>query len=168
MDIIRDSSLGQLIRFVTRNKVLLYEEERSCFNCPKCYDSSQKPSQEKISAQSTPSDPSSAPSAIINIDDGKEEIDANEETEPEGALAPTKTAEQDVESGYQHLTMWKVPTQAEIQRTYTEEARAERAVSRPIESSKTADGTILVDWYTTGIYSLSLSIHTISLIISHR
>lgn len=150
MDIIRDSSLGQLIRFATRNKVLLYEEEKSTFSCPQCYDNSEKSSQENIPTQSTTNNPSSAPSAILNSEDGKEDIAATGQAKPGENLAQSKTADRDVESGYEHLTMWKVPTQPEIQKTYTEEGRAERAVSTPIEAVKTADGTILVDWYATG------------------
>jgi DHA1 family multidrug resistance protein-like MFS transporter len=151
MDIIRDSSLGQLIRFITKNKALLYEEEKATFSCPKCYDNSEASSQEKIPTHVTTTASSSAPSAILSTEDGKEDVPASEEGEAKETLAPSKTADRDIESGYEHLTMWKVPTQAEIQRTYTEQGRAERAVSRPIEAVKTADGTILVDWYTTGM-----------------
>lgn len=39
--LIRDSALGQLIRYVTKNKVLLYPEERSDFHCPLSYRSNE-------------------------------------------------------------------------------------------------------------------------------
>jgi hypothetical protein len=81
---------------------------------------------------------------------------ASEESEAPENITLSKTVDRDIESGYEHLTMWKVPTQAEIQKTYTEERRAEQAVSRPIEAVKTADGTILVHWYTTGVLLLAL------------
>lgn len=36
-DLIRDAPIGQLIRYITRNRVLLYPEERPDFNCPETY-----------------------------------------------------------------------------------------------------------------------------------
>ena len=36
-ELIRDAPVGQLIRYVTRNKMLLYPEERSDFQCPASY-----------------------------------------------------------------------------------------------------------------------------------
>lgn len=155
----RDSSLGQLIRFITKNKVLLYEEEKPGFSCPTCYDNSQGSSQEKLPTQDATATAasSSAPSAVLVTEDGKEDLPVAGEGEAQQALSLSKTTDRDIESGYEHLTMWKVPTQAEIQRTYSEQGRAERAVSRPIEAVKTADGTILVDWYTTGILFLTLN-----------
>ncbi|KAF7189217.1 Caffeine resistance protein 5 [Pseudocercospora fuligena] len=35
--LIRDAPLGQLIRYITKNRVLLYPEERPDFQCPMCY-----------------------------------------------------------------------------------------------------------------------------------
>lgn len=58
--------------------------------------------------------------------------------------------QQDVEKGNQPLGLWKIPTHAEMQRTYSAAGIAERSVSRPIVAMKTASGTVLVDWYTTG------------------
>jgi len=150
MDIIRDSSLGQLIRYLTKNKVLLYEEDSPSFSCPKCYDNSETSSQEKLPTNAATTASSSAPSAVLVTEVGKEDVPAAEEGEVRSRLAMSKAVDRDIESGYEHLTMWKVPTQAEIQRTCTEQGRVERAVSRPIEAVKTADGTILVVWYTTG------------------
>jgi MFS transporter, DHA1 family, multidrug resistance protein len=39
-DIIRDSTLGQLIRYATRHKYFQYPEERSDFRCPYYYEKS--------------------------------------------------------------------------------------------------------------------------------
>ncbi|KAJ9628578.1 hypothetical protein H2203_002479 [Taxawa tesnikishii (nom. ined.)] len=36
-DIIRDAPVGQLIRYVTRNRYLKYPEEREGWKCPRCY-----------------------------------------------------------------------------------------------------------------------------------
>lgn len=36
-DLIRDAPIGQIIRWVTRNRVLLYPEERPDFQCPSTY-----------------------------------------------------------------------------------------------------------------------------------
>ncbi len=36
-DVIREAPLGQIIRWVTRNKFLKYPEEEADFQCPRCY-----------------------------------------------------------------------------------------------------------------------------------
>src|ERR1700753_504935 len=36
--LIRDAAIGQIIRFVTRNRVLKYPEELEGWQCPSCYD----------------------------------------------------------------------------------------------------------------------------------
>jgi DHA1 family multidrug resistance protein-like MFS transporter len=44
-DLIRDAPIGQIIRFITRNKVLKYPEEEEGWTCPSCYNKDAPPSE---------------------------------------------------------------------------------------------------------------------------
>jgi MFS transporter, DHA1 family, multidrug resistance protein len=60
-DIIREAPLGQIIRWVTRNKFLKYPEEEPDFQCPSCYQDPESADslstiQEKNSNDETPGD----------------------------------------------------------------------------------------------------------------
>ena len=149
-DIIRDSSLGQLFRFVTRNQILQYHDETADFTCPGCYNDSsseeRKPSIEDASSIPTPNGNSDSTQEIQpQITEGKE-LEASEDVDDEDVERRASASGPANPNG-----LWKIPTQADIQRTYTQKSLAERGISRPIVPIKTSDGTVLVDWWTTGI-----------------
>ncbi|PWY88949.1 MFS general substrate transporter [Aspergillus heteromorphus CBS 117.55] len=96
MDILRTSTAGKLLRWITRDKVLLYPEERPGFQCPRCYADT------------------AAPTRLFT-----HEADGEQGSKPESGVD---------EHG---------------------SPAADDASSKPIAPTKTADGTILVDWYTT-------------------
>lgn len=156
MDIIRDSSLGQLLRFITGNRILKYREENSDFNCPGCYVNNKSDQTEKALSISR----GSHISAIL-VDEQRESQPpvSNLEVEeplPDSESTSEKEGSDDIDIERRGSAtgatfgLWKIPTQAEIQRTYSQHGQAERAVSRPIVPVKTSDGTVLVDWWTTG------------------
>jgi hypothetical protein len=60
------------------------------------------------------------------------------------------SSDEDVERGGYRPGLWRIPTKQELQRTYSTATPAERVLSRPVVPVKKSDGTILVDWYTTG------------------
>jgi DHA1 family multidrug resistance protein-like MFS transporter len=143
-DIIRDSTIGQLIRFVTRNKVLHYVEESADFQCPRCYADSKSEEKTVPLVDDTHNEPQSSSASGTKAAEGDLEEQAS-----------TKDVEnQPLEKVYTGVGLWKIPTQAELQQKYS--AGAERTVSRPIQAKKTSDGTILVDWYTTGRFHILL------------
>ena len=147
-DIIRDSTIGQLIRWINRNKALQYIEETPGFNCPNYYASSSGDN-EFIPEQA--SDPEKAMSGPVS--DPVSSANSGAEIpvyQTDDELERSETQTENNEGGYQPIGIWKNFTQTELQKTYSRAAAAERAVSRPIEPSRTADGTILVKWYTTG------------------
>ncbi|PYH85722.1 MFS general substrate transporter [Aspergillus uvarum CBS 121591] len=132
--IIRDSTAGQLLRWVTRNKVLPYPEERPDFQCPNCY-------------------AGNAPSATIfeadSEKDSDSEPDANERQSEDASTSESATNLSRVPS---MTDLEKVRTQDDLARLYsvaTQTEALQAAPSRPIAPTKTDDGTILVDWYTT-------------------
>ena len=131
-DLIREAPLGQVIRFLTRNKVLQYPEEKPDFELPDVY---RTVLQEKFSSSRAAS--SESPNRPLDVDQEKLSLERN--------------SAKDLESG--SLTRTKSRTETT---PYTEERleiehelSLERTKSKPIAPVKTSDGHILVDWYTT-------------------
>ncbi|KAI6854022.1 hypothetical protein KC338_g8917 [Hortaea werneckii] len=184
-DLFRDAPIGQIIRYLTGNRVLQYPEERPDFQCPHGYTSNDRTdikTQPTLSPVSTPSaddrqdsvDPEKAglePSEPI-IHTAKRPNDDSQDPSPDRrALERMETSH----SGFSHHTgMEKTttnPTRNPLSRSTTREALS-RAHTRadlenafamaaatttptnpltphPILPSRTAEGQILVDWYTT-------------------
>ncbi|KAJ6118407.1 multidrug transporter [Penicillium samsonianum] len=150
-DILREAPLGQLIRLVTRNTVLLYPEEFPDFKFPATYN------------------------AVLNLPEKEREPVAttkptNEQTPPsnpassESTFAPPETLEREEENiEQQHLRDHDLEglhlsrTRSRLETVpYSEERleieatlALERTQTRPIAPQRTADGNVLVDWYTT-------------------
>ena len=155
-DIIRDSTLGQLIRFVTGNRLLLYPEEVPGFQCPSSYGDS-------VSLEKQPEPPSDQQASgngerletSEKQTEAEEDIDSSDssstpELRPVVSLATTFHDE-----GHNPMSrIGSLPgfdgleTQADLERAYTNPSLV-RGESRPVIPTRTADGTILVDWYTT-------------------
>ncbi|KAL8865031.1 MAG: hypothetical protein Q9174_007111, partial [Haloplaca sp. 1 TL-2023] len=128
-DLIREAPFGQLVRFVTRNRYFQYPEEKPDFVLPEAYNTAlngKGPIQEKESHEAelqrsrTPSANGSASSS--------EDLEAK--------LTRTKSRED-------------TPQWSEARLEIERELSLERTKSMPIAPTKTADGNILVDWYTT-------------------
>ena len=172
-DLIRDAPVGQLLRYVTRNKVLLYTEERPGFQCPSCYAEPDAAEKRLQAAMRSTSSTSMEKSADEKADVEKAALEPAEPTEPaEPAedlnrvetsrsvdLERMETARDLEKSQTLKSTMSRVNTRSALEKAVTraELEEAFRAAtqdlskepSRPILPERTADGTILVDWYTT-------------------
>ncbi|KAL5325251.1 hypothetical protein ACEPPN_006375 [Leptodophora sp. 'Broadleaf-Isolate-01'] len=128
-DIIRDSTFGQIVRLLSKNKLLLYPEEDPNFKCPKGYnDNTNLP--EAIVRERTRSFFSTASNPHNSYIDDEEAITTPESKDESGSNESTDKGEN-----------------SDLERANT--ARLERTKNRPILPSKSADGTILVDWYMT-------------------
>jgi DHA1 family multidrug resistance protein-like MFS transporter len=156
-DLIRDSPLGQLLRFATRNQVFKYRDELPNFTCPGCY--SDDGSREKGSSSAIDTCAIQNANSNDQIRQQQSESPAsNDETEEPLAdsLPSSNNGEDDIErrgsaSAPANVNgLWKIPTNAELQHRYSSAGKAERATSRPIVPVKTSDGIVLVDWWTTG------------------
>ena len=123
-DLFRETPLGQVIRWVTRNKVLLYPEERPGFQCPSCYSHADAPRAEPDPQSSTPASQES---------DGLEKAVTKDLT-----LQRTNT----------RTELEKITTRADLERAYTE-ATLELDPNLPVIPETLDDGTILVTWYDT-------------------
>ena len=154
-DLFRDAPIGQLVRWATKNRVLQYPEEKSGFTCPSDYHG-EKPSYasdastpvasppdiaEKLEQPQTPGFNTLATAPTARDVDPFEATGAREATNAP-SLSKTVTRPE----------MTKVHTRADLEQAYTNATHQEAMKyqqSRPIVPEKTADGTILVDWYDT-------------------
>ncbi|KAJ2974818.1 hypothetical protein NQ176_g5856 [Zarea fungicola] len=125
-DIFRDSAVGQIIRYVTKNRYLQYPEEKSGFELPQAYADILKGSGTVI--EKIPTSRSST-----SLDDDSTVADGDE-----------TTAVQHVQShrdGINNITEGALEAD--------EIHRLEKTQSIPIAPRRTKDGAILVDWYFT-------------------
>ncbi|KAL9045645.1 MAG: hypothetical protein Q9214_001340 [Letrouitia sp. 1 TL-2023] len=141
-DLIRDAPVGQVIRFITGNRVLLYPEEIPGFELPASYNA--------ILNTAVPAEKTSESEPPSRSD--------SDQTPPKNSLEQTKTRETiksvhsgaDVEAALTR-TKSRQDTQAwtEDRLEVEKELSLERTKSMPIAPTKTTDGNVLVDWYTT-------------------
>ncbi|KAI9689341.1 MAG: hypothetical protein M1822_009992 [Bathelium mastoideum] len=132
-DLIREAPLGQAIRWITRRKYFKYPEEEAGFTIPW---------EGAISGDQTPA-VSSAPENLESAEDLSKELSLSRaptarrtESRIEPQLSQTKTRES--------TTPWSAD-RFDVER---QESMA-RTKSQVIIPTKTSDGIILVDWYTT-------------------
>lgn len=157
----RDSALGQLIRYATKNKVLLYPEERPDFQCPLSYRSNEGGGPQATSTTANPyetpeQDIEKAPLGKIDAQDATptyhpesiEEAPLTPATEKDFDLAPITTFRTGLTRVDTRVTMEKIHTRRDLEQAYTT-ATLEKGPTRPIIPEKLEDGTILVDWYDT-------------------
>ena len=137
-DLMREAPIGQLLRFITGNKVFKYPEEFDSFRLPESYNTMlNAPESEKNVSRS-----------------GSEAVDQVAEDLPELKHHVTTRS---VGSGDMEASAAVTRTRTrELTTAFTEErleVEAELAINRaetlPIVPQKTSDGNILVDWYTT-------------------
>ncbi|KAE9377604.1 MFS general substrate transporter [Stipitochalara longipes BDJ] len=137
-DLFREAPLGQAIRFISRNKLLKYPEERADFVVPVQYLSLLKQN-EKLGRQHYDSSPSNGIVAELAEDDAAVESEA------------TPSAEEDLEvlGMVRSIGNIRVAPYTNERLRAEQELDLERSRSIPIIPQKTPNGIILVDWYTT-------------------
>ena len=135
-DLVRDAPLGQILRFVTGNRILKYPEEKPDFQLPETYNNLLNNNGEKSPHSRASSEESAKfeemPELRHHIT--TRSVKAGDLEAP--ALTRTKTRESTVP-----YTDERLQVEAEL--------AIERTKSLPIAPQKTSDGNILVDWYTT-------------------
>ena len=126
-ELFRETPAGRLIRLASRNRVLLYPEERPDFQIPSGYTQRDASSTLQGDHESEASPNTSSP------EDGEKEMD-----EPRG----------DIETGLGGNTTEPSPDALQ-QDILTPGLALQKEASQPITPQKSKDGSILVDWYTT-------------------
>jgi len=154
-DIIRDSTLGQLIRFVTGNKLLLYPEEVPGFQCPSSYGESVSEKQPEPPNNQQASEHVERSETTEKQTEAGADIDSSDSSSTPELRPVISHATTFRDEGHNPISRigslpgWDgIETQADLERAYTNPSLA-RGESRPVIPTRTADGTILVDWYTT-------------------
>ena len=157
-DLIRDAPIGQLIRYITRNRVLLYPEEKPDFQCPVEYSQPEAAAKAQQLALSSPS-------SISGVDDPIDAEKAGAEPAERSAGIERHILEridtvgshrnQDLEKATSQLSrigsiaaLSQSHTRAQLEQAFTNATLAKEP-SRPIVPQRTSNGDILVDWYTT-------------------
>jgi DHA1 family multidrug resistance protein-like MFS transporter len=131
-DTIRDSSFGQLIRLLTRNKFLRYPDEAQGFQYPEGYEANSNQYKEDDTQEgSYPTSMSASNTDVLN------------EEKKAGAATP--------EAEEENTTTDDLESDMRLERHISTHIPTERIASRPIVPKRTSDRTILVDWYTTGM-----------------
>ncbi|KAE8452245.1 hypothetical protein EG329_000944 [Mollisiaceae sp. DMI_Dod_QoI] len=163
MDLLRESAVGQILRYVTKNKVLLYPEEKEGFHwapLEALLAEEEKPAELEEKAAGTP-DESRSPDAPEKIEAPDAEDDEDEDSEdpdpvpfhmasiithPDHEMTATRSHPSEI-----HNVLSRTSTQPYTRERFDVEQglAAEKTKSIAIAPTKTSDGTILVDWYTT-------------------
>ena len=141
-ELIRDTVLGFIIRTLTGNKVLQFEEDRESFRLP---DSYINPSAQQhkhhhehhpiVAAPVTDELPEDATDDLEEgVADSKDEFDIEE-------LEPAVRVDT-------HIDLEKIKSRADLEKAFSN-ATLGRQPTTPIAPTLTSDGIILVDWYTT-------------------
>ncbi|OQV05719.1 hypothetical protein CLAIMM_10406 isoform 2 [Cladophialophora immunda] len=157
LDTIRDAPLGQFLRLVTRNRILLYPDEREGFVLPKL--ASGAPLQKDVPDPDDSEPETAGPEKEVpqtaepeKAEDAKPESEVADPEKAEPVGEPSALATRRPEGG----SALEPSLSRQQSLPFTEERLAldrqlelERTRSTPISLHKSADGTILVDWYTT-------------------
>lgn len=147
-DLLREAPFGQLIRILSGNRYFHYPEEREDFHCPHCYHAEASLPSDKIVEQSSDretNDIGFVEATRIGTHETRLDLEKSatssdpdqeddQEQEPARALGLQRTQ-----------TLPYTNKRLEVEKML----EVERTKSRPILPARTADGTVLVDWYNT-------------------
>jgi DHA1 family multidrug resistance protein-like MFS transporter len=141
-DVIRDAPLGQLIRWLSKNQLLQYPEEKPGFKLPADYLMQLNPGkshQHLVSDSQQPGDekPENSPELTMPETNSLQQSGASTANLDIEALAAKRTKSRGETFAY---------TQARLE--VEQQLNLERTISLPIVPKKTSDGIVLVDWYT--------------------
>jgi DHA1 family multidrug resistance protein-like MFS transporter len=136
MDTFRDSTFGQLVRFVLHSKYLPYPEERPEFHPPPSYGRSGEGTKMNLTLRDgSVIDEGNTPRISSDGFGGDEEV-----------LSGVASHGLDLEQAITQST-----THHGLDRTLSK-------LSQQIVPSRTKDGVTLVDWYTTGTHNVTYPI----------
>ncbi|KAF4438722.1 Transporter mfs1 [Fusarium acutatum] len=140
----REAPLGQLVRFLSRNKFLKYPEERADFELPQQY-------HDGLKAAEADQLPESTHPSVIPVVDMEEDQEVEQQTHLADPESIDQDADQDLEGLGRSRTINSIRTipYTEDRMRVAENLRAQRTQSIPIVPQTTSDSVVLIDWYTT-------------------
>jgi len=158
--LIRDAPVGQIIRYITNNRLLQYPEERPDFEIPAAYNRHTRPESKRLSTSSIPARANSEPegpaveeAVYPDLETVLEKVEtASEDERAELETIQTARTQHTIRTQISRVGT-RTALQKSISRVDLEQqfslASVARGPSRPIEPETMDDGTILVDWYAT-------------------
>lgn len=156
--LIRDAPFGQLVRYLTHNRVFPYPEERADFVLPAAYarraDADAKRVDSETSSAGEHEGPAVEEAAYPDPETVLEKVDTQSEEENTSDLEKLQTvrtqhtARTQISRVGTRTALSKSISRADLEQQFSL-AAVERGPSRPIAPETRDDGTVLVDWYTT-------------------
>ena len=147
-DLFREAPFGQLVRFLSGDRLFRYPEEKDDFHCPLCYQYDNSLPSEKFLEQRSDSETHDA-----GLVEATAAATYGTKLELEKTVTSSDPSSEDDQGQepVQALGLQRTQTLPFSSERYDVERRleVERSKSRPILPARTADGTILVDWYNT-------------------
>ncbi|KAH0837456.1 hypothetical protein AYO21_08944 [Fonsecaea monophora] len=155
LDTIRDAPLGQFLRWITQNRILLYPDEREGFVLPKL--ASGTSVEDVTNPDNSVSDPVEAQKESPETQSSEKAEDSRPDSEladlekAGGSSGPSTrpTRRSNDENLEPSLARQRSLSFTEERYALDQQLELEKTNSKPISLYKSADGTILVDWYTT-------------------
>lgn len=146
-DLVRDAPLGQIIRFVTKNRYLQYPEEKADFKLPDAW-------LELLNNPDLPLPDTSSTTAVGDEDDDDVDDDASDgERKPRPQRTSTdsnRSRDEEKSCAPEQDTTASAGPSHPLHDVETNHDNAmERTKSVPIVPRRTKDNAILVDWYYT-------------------
>ncbi|OAL38927.1 hypothetical protein AYO20_01678 [Fonsecaea nubica] len=155
LDTIRDAPLGQFLRWLTQNRILLFPDEREGFVLPKL--ASGTSVEDVANPDNSVSDPVEAQKEGPETHGSEKAEDSGPKSEladlekAGGSSGPSTrpTRRSNDENLEPSLARQRSLSFTEERYALDQQLELEKTRSKPISLHKSADGTILVDWYTT-------------------
>jgi len=154
-DMIQDSGLGQVLRFISKGKISAFPEDDPNFKIP--WEQASANEKEKDIEADSPLAASGLNSSVSTPASTPEQfIVDRQDVEAHAGLSTIPTARSAAQSATGGITHRTTTLSRERTKPYTRERleaetqeAAERQHSNIIAPERTSDGVILVDWYTT-------------------
>ncbi|KAF2022559.1 MFS general substrate transporter [Setomelanomma holmii] len=131
MNLTRETQLGQVARWLTCSRILLYPEEKPDFQIMRAY----------LGGRATLPSPKrtqqDAPEEQANNEKSAEEGPVDEAIESDGSEDALET---EIKSAQDSAALSRITSRCDM---------SKQEASRPIDPAKISDGTILVTWYAT-------------------
>ena len=147
-DLFREAPFGQLVRFLSGDRLFRYPEEREDFRCPLCYQHDNSLPSQKIVEESSHGETHDA-----GLVEATKTTTYGTKLELEKTATSSDPSSEDDQGQepVQALGLQRTQTLPYSSERFDVERRleVERTKSRPILPARTADGTILVNWYNT-------------------
>lgn len=137
-ELLRDAPFGQLVRYLSGNRLFQYSEEKPDFVLPEAYiDSAVR---EKYLPNSTEQSRAVLEKSPSKTEKDIENADPDSSSTSDDEIVRVKSASSHIQRSHSNPAS-PARIEADI------ELAMHKTVSKPIAPTRTADGTILVDWY---------------------